>query len=1104
MAGPGGSQVGQVYIRVVPDASGFRRNLDAQLRGQLAGIDKNVNVTADVDARTAGVREKIQASLSGLSVDVNTNFRRESLDRLQQALAQVRSAADRALFNDARQGLELRIKAQLDQGSKAAIRSELQALERMVFNVEPRLDPALTDRLRARLALSKLEIPVEPVVKPGFAERLEARLKARRITVPVDIDWDRNRLSRGLSSIGAYSFAAVSKGLYSVGSSVVSVIRGLARMRQGTLLVLAVLALIAPALALVSGLLVTLPAAFAAITVPIAAIALGLDGIKKAAEVSKAEFESLKQVMSDRWETNLTPVFQQLNQLGPMLRESMPKVADGLTAMAQGFTDAVTSAPGMAAIKNTIENIGEALGRSKQGVTDFTNGLLNLVSALSDKFPGLADAFNRTGKSFLDWVDKITEKGPGGVSQLDTAMKALGDTLTGLNGLLGDFFRSGWDNLTNGDFAGSMKSFVDSFRSLVQDTLPALARGFEVIAGALKPVAAVVDAIDTALNKLGARLPQTAQEISDVFGGEGSVDKLLWGDKIGGWIESLRAEIKGKTQDIGQEAAEGLADGLAQGLEAGAALGATSFAGLDKIGQAVSDQIKNAVKVSAEDQKQALKSAFTAGGVDSAVSQQLTQQVQAAVQGAKNAMANLGPELQTAIDAALLPLASIADSVGQAFSTMGPVINQAFIAAMAGVKNTVTGLFGFLVLSVGTQTSQLGNSIAQGFADVPARIGQALSAVPQAIASALAPVRTVVGDVFLGVIDIVLTAGAQVAAVAGAAFAQVPPAVQGAMAPAIASVGSVCQQIISAMLSFTGAAEQAGRAIGASFAAGIASQAQTVAGAASALMAAARAFFPQSPAEKGPFSGKGWVTYSGQSIGDGFAQGLRDSTSGVVNTAKELMQALKDVFGSAEGVNFNFIFGGTGGGLSGGGIAGVSTEMSSIATSAQTFQTSMESAATSLAPLSSGEIKEQIDVLSQQLLDLEIQRKTLMQQKYAGADQNALKAQLDQIAAQKNALGLQKDQLNYQLKYGGAVNETTQGYQDQIKSLKQMPFDFGVANANQFMTDLGWSGQGMIPSLLQQGLDYGSQFVFNVSNMDDALSGQRTLQNRQMQATLGR
>jgi phage-related protein len=1105
MAGPGGSQVGQVYIRVVPDASGFRRKLDAQLRSQLAGVDRNVKVIADVDARTAGVREKIQAGLSGLSVDVDTNFRQEALDRLQQALAQVRSEADKALFDDAGRGLAIRVRAELDQASKAEIRSELQALERLTFRLEPRLDDSLGDRIRARLALERLAVPVEPVVKPGYKERIQARLDARKFTVPVNVDWDRNGLTRGLASVGTTAFTTISKGLYNVGSGIATVVGGLARMRQGTLLVLAVLALIAPALALISGLIVTLPAAFAAITVPIAAIALGLDGIKKAAEVSKAEFESLKKVMSDRWQANLTPVFEQLNQLGPMLRESMPKVADGLTAMAQGFTDAVTSAPGMAAIKNTIENIGEALGRSKQGVTDFTNGLLNLVSALSDKFPGLADAFNRTGKSFLDWVDKITEKGPGGVSQLDTAMKSLGDTLTALNGLLGDFFRSGWDNLTNGDFAGNMRSFVDSIRSLVQDTLPALARGFEGIASALKPVAVIVDAIDKTLSALGAKLPDVNDFKNELSGG--SVDKLLWGDKVGGWIEGLRAKIKGETKEVGQEAAASLADGLAQGLDAGASLGAASFGGLDKVGQAVSEQIKNAVKVSAEDQKQALRSAFTAGGVDTAVSQQLTQQVTAAVQGAKNAMANLGPELQGLIDTALMPLATIADRVGQAFSTMGPAINNAFIAAMAGVRNTITGLFAFMVLAIGTQTSKISNSIGQAFQGAPQQVGAALAGVPGAVAGALAPAIAAAANAAVGMLQAMNAGLAALPAVVQAWFGAVPATVQGAMSPAIGTVASVCQQIVSTMLSFAGAAEQAGTAIGASFAKGIASATNLVISSASALMNAARAFFPASPAEKGPFSGSGWVDNSGKAVGEGFAAGMQSSVGGVVDIARVMMQQVKDVFGNAEGLVINFNFNEVAQPISqfSNSIAGIGTSMAGALPAAQEFQQTLGQTGQSLAMLDSSQSKGRIEELKKSLLELEIQRKQLEAARdMPGADQAAIKAQIEQIRNQKNLLGLERDKLTYAQKYGGQMSSTAQSYKEQMNSLQQIPFDFATATSNQFMSDLGWSGQGAIPSLMQQGMDFGTNFIFNVANMDDALSGQRVLQNRTAQATLGR
>ena len=49
-----------------------------------------------------------------------------------------------------------------------------------------------------------------------------------------------------------------------------------------------------------------------------------------------------------------------------------------------------------------------------------------------------------------------------------------------------------------------------------------------------------------------------------------------------------------------------------------------------------------------------------------------------------------------------------------------------------------------------------------------------------------------------------------------------------------------------------------------------------------------RSFFPFSPAKEGPFSGKGWVLYSGLSIGDAMAEGLERSSQNAINQAREL------------------------------------------------------------------------------------------------------------------------------------------------------------------------------------------------------------------------
>jgi hypothetical protein len=381
-------------------------------------------------------------------------------------------------------------------------------------------------------------------------------------------------------------------------------------------------------------------------------------------------------------------------------------------------------------------------------------------------------------------------------------------------------------------------------------------------------------------------------------------------------------------------------------------------------------------------------------------------------------------------------------------------------------------------------------------------VRSALSGVPGAVAGAMLPAIDVVSQVMLGIVNVVTAVGAQVAAVAAATFAQFPPAVQGAMAPAIEAVGSIGQQMVSTALSFAGAMESAGRSIGASFAAGIAGSADLVAGAASALMAAARAFIPSSPAEKGPFSGRGWVTYSGESVGEGFAKGMENSTSGVVSTARELMQAVKDIFGSAEGLTLNFNLGGV-------------TEQAEAATKqVQVFGDTLSKVPTgplndlavaSGTEMSSADSEAKRDELSQQLDLLEMERKSLELEKgRAGANNDAIKARLAEIKEQKLQLGLQKDQLDYAKKYGAETEQTggkvDQFYRDMGEKIFKMPTDFARAIGAQFTQDLGISGQGAIPQLLEQG----SQFIFQVANMDTALSAQQTLQRRQGMGLVGR
>lgn len=73
----------------------------------------------------------------------------------------------------------------------------------------------------------------------------------------------------------------------------------------------------------------------------------------------------------------------------------------------------------------------------------------------------------------------------------------------------------------------------------------------------------------------------------------------------------------------------------------------------------------------------------------------------------------------------------------------------------------------------------------------------------------------------------------------------------------------------------------AGRALIAGFIRGIKGMLGSVRSAASSVVSAARDFFPFSPAKKGPFSGRGYTTYSGQALVGDFARAIAGGTPGV-------------------------------------------------------------------------------------------------------------------------------------------------------------------------------------------------------------------------------
>lgn len=286
---------------------------------------------------------------------------------------------------------------------------------------------------------------------------------ARGVKITAHLDVDRNDPVDEVKRLGQRMKSSWSSMLPNFGSGI---------NPAGYAVILAgIVAAIAPLIGLVTTALVSLPGLITAVAVPIAALSLGMDGLKAAASTLKQPFEDLKRTMSDAVQEQFTPMFEKLGGIFPTLNAALPTVSQGLADMATAFANSVTSSEGMKTIDGIIRNIGASLSASAPGVQSFTDGLLGLVKAFTDELPGLSDWFNNTGNSFKAWVEEMTAKSWfTGKSPLQEAFDGLGETIRNILNWLGDLGQKGLDFMSDPE---KIKNFNEDLK-LIAATLSSI------------------------------------------------------------------------------------------------------------------------------------------------------------------------------------------------------------------------------------------------------------------------------------------------------------------------------------------------------------------------------------------------------------------------------------------------------------------------------------------------------------------------------------------------------------------------------------------------------------------------------------------------------
>ena len=1082
----------------------FKRRYKNKFQALIADFESNIPLTAD--------GELIRESLKGLEDEFDTKLALINPAKDINTLVRLRRQVEK-FYRDTRESAPELLGKNVSQQTKQQLKS-LSELTKFGADLAAQMvefDKAVAEsKAKSDQIWSDVDYRLRISVDEGEIVKVRRSL-SERVVVPVSLQakFDKGGFTRSaaIAVAGAKELTSVVASPFKILAAAPGIAaKAFARLGPEVVALTGLIAaLLPPVLALGAGLITLAPAALAAL-VPIGAIALGMDGIKKAAETAKPAFEELKKSVSSVFENGLpgqngmVAGFEAIrDRLIPDITESLQGVAQSITNSFNGVVGVLSSPKGLANLNNIFDNVAAGIENAKGGLKGFTDGILGLVSAISNKFPGLGQWFTDLGNKFAGWVDKFTTvKDGNGLTGLEKTIQNIRIGIEGLTGVFQEFFGQGLKDIQSADFGAGMKSFFESVRSFVANTLPSLSQGFKEIANLLEQLSPLFDAFG-GLTNLAGLFVNPGQTISDAvkrFEETGSLKEAFTG-------------LGTEAEKGGQEAAAGLNKGLETGLqntkkdieaslqppEGGWFGGGGSFdGGGDGVGAAVTTKVNEAVSAAKATLLQ-FQGEF-AGMVTTALQplQDIPAKIMPALEGIGAAVGGAFGGITAFVRTAA---AEIGNVISQEFMTIPAKLTTAFAGLGGAVGGAVGAIKGFIA------NAGFADAFGQAFAGVPGRVSAALAGVTGAIASALTPALGVVASTVAGILASLQGGLAAVVPVVEGSFAAVPAVIAAKMAEANAAVAAGGQQMVSTALGFAGAMESAGRSIGASFAAGIASTAGIVAAAANSLMLAAKPFFPNSPAKEGPFSGRGWVSYSGQAVGEDFAKGMQGTQGTVVDTARALMQAVKDIFGSAEGLTLNFNMGAV-------------TEQAEAATKqVQVFGDTLSkvptgplndlAVASGTGGLSAADSKAQRDELSQQLDLLEMERKSLELEKgRAGANNDAIKARLAEIKEQKLQLGLQKDQLDYAKKYGAETEQTggkvDQFYRDMGEKIFKMPTDFARAIGAQFTQDLGISGQGAIPQLLEQG----SQFIFQVANMDTALSAQQTLQRRQGMGLVGR
>ena len=681
----------------------------------------------------------------------------------------------------------------------------------------------------------------------------------------------------------------------------------------------AVGAIAAPAIGLVGGALAALPALGVAGVAAISLVALGMDGIKEAAQAAAPEFNNLKDSISQIYADGLVSQFEQLGGVIAKTQPAMENVARATMVAGQGFTNAVSSGRGVDLINKSLNNTAGLFESIQPFTQGFTMGLLEMAGAGSETFDGLADSLNNFGTDFETSMRDMAESGV-----LQDAITATFDILGSMGSNLGSILAAGMEQLPN--MVGPLTTLLDGLGSGLVGLMPvlttmtngvaetlgtlfaelgnvgtAIAPGFEagfmglsdIAVGFITGISSVLQSVAPMFNGLMQGLAPHMESIGGSLAsfGDGFATAFEpFAGPLGQHVQSIADAIGGplaagfeRLSELGPVFGEGLGEALTN-----AAPGVTSLV------EALAPLIEGNMDIIAgflEGFIQTLPAigegvGLVAGAIAGLLAHPLTQTLMEWVQ---NALAFLAPMAGwVAGFAMLIPWIMRAVAVFKVMMNTIQAVRIAFgLLKIVMMANPMVALVAVIMLVVGALVHFFTNT--EKGREIWDKFTSFLSSAWETASTAVTNGIQAIKDWWNETVEDIKTRWQETTDRIQELFTVVQEAIRSKIDDIKEAWNNGLQAIKDAITSVN--LVESGKALIRGFIDGIKSMISAVGDAAKAVVDKAREFFPFSPAKRGPFAGKGWVLYSGRSIGQAFAQGMLDERSTVAAAAKSLTKA---------------------------------------------------------------------------------------------------------------------------------------------------------------------------------------------------------------------